>query len=488
MVKNLHVVILAGGYSPEIARGAVSGPHHPPGSALAAAASSAGGVAVPALLPLDGVPALVRLLRAIQSARRVQLEAVWVVHNQSDAAAIKGAGGLFSASPASDVGLPALNFLSNAALGPSSWAGEVADLRTALAAIRGAAAGGKGAGAGAAAGGPCVVALSAQIAFMPNYNMQRLFEHAYLRGRDVLGSSLLNGVDLAVLGEEGYTRVVPGDDSALPRIAELQPRASGSEAMMVAESFMCLRPETVIAVAAGAGGAAASLPDLAGALIGAGGYVAALDLMFGRYNLRSARAVEYVDKFFSFCATAARNPSLVGLKPDAVLQPYHNNGNGSANHQLPEVPAAGSFIGRSTAANFRFDELQEGGLASSPSARTGRIGPATATSPTSPASLEAALRGSDYEAFVRCSSAFNDLFFGSSSEGGAAGEGGRQPEVLPPAAIMGAAGVMNLSGRGFGTVAGGGTWSSGGGGLKQYLLPPTFYMTAYRRQGADMMW
>lgn len=94
-----------------------------------------------------------------------------------------------------DLGLPAINFVPNGATGPHEWRGEVADLRLGLQAAA--------AASGASGRPPChVAALSCSLAFMPGYNMQRLLEHSYLRGRDVLGCSLVNGVDLALEGSE----------------------------------------------------------------------------------------------------------------------------------------------------------------------------------------------------------------------------------------------------------------------------------------------
>ncbi len=94
-----------------------------------------------------------------------------------------------------DLGLPAINFVPNGASGPHEWRGEVADLRLGLQAA---------AAATGASGRPacCVACLSCSLAFMPGYNLQRLLEHSYLRGRDVLGCSLVNGVDLALEGSE----------------------------------------------------------------------------------------------------------------------------------------------------------------------------------------------------------------------------------------------------------------------------------------------
>ncbi|KXZ48508.1 hypothetical protein GPECTOR_27g678 [Gonium pectorale] len=153
-------------------------------------------------------------------AKRVSFESVWVVHNASDESRIKGPGGVFGPGGAqTDVGLPAINFLSNGASGPGSWKGEVADLRSALAAI----------GAGTA----CVAAISAELAFMPHYNMQRVLEHSYLRGRDVVGSSFLNGVDLAVLGDEGHAALTPAEDGPLPRIQGLELGSVGGPGMQV---------------------------------------------------------------------------------------------------------------------------------------------------------------------------------------------------------------------------------------------------------------
>ncbi|KXZ48507.1 hypothetical protein GPECTOR_27g677 [Gonium pectorale] len=57
------------------------------------------------------------------------------------------------------------------------------------------------------------------------------------------------------------------------------------------------------------------------------------------------------------------------------------------------------------------------------------------------------LKGTDYAAFLSCAAAFNERFFGS---------GLSSATTTAPS-------------------------------LKQYLLPPTFYMTAYRRQAADIM-
>ncbi|GLC39975.1 hypothetical protein PLESTB_001631200 [Pleodorina starrii] len=417
MGKAVHVVILAGGYSTEIARGAATaadaaGSASKLTGALAAAAAM-GPAVVPALLPLDGTPAVVRLLKAFQAVRRVNLAAVWVVHNDGDEALIKGPGGLFGASPASDLALPAVNFLPNGASGPGSWRGEAADFRTALAAI-------------AQAGPPgdaCVAAVSASLAFMPNYNLQRLLEHSYLRGRDVVGYSLLNGVDLALMGPQEYVELVPGEDTALPRIERLQPLSGATSGSKVAEPYLFLRPDTVAAVAGGAGGSSGGLQGLAGGLLAAGVYVAGIDLMFGRYHLRTAKAVDYADRFFAFCVAAATDPSKVGLKPDAVLQPYNTNP-GGATGGLPPVPAAGSFIGRSTAANFRFDEADG----------------------TAARAAESSLHGTDYAAFTRTAGAFNGRFFGDATASKAAAAG-----------------------------------------MKNYLLPHTFYMTAYRRQGADIM-
>ncbi len=44
-----------------------------------------------------------------------------------------------------------------------------------------------------------------------------------------------------------------------------------------------------------------------------------------RYHLRTAQAVDYADRFFAFCAAAALDPNLLGLKPTAVLQPYNTH-------------------------------------------------------------------------------------------------------------------------------------------------------------------
>ncbi|EFJ51720.1 hypothetical protein VOLCADRAFT_103356 [Volvox carteri f. nagariensis] len=414
MGKSVHVVLLAGGYSTVIAQG-VSVAAEAAGSpgkltGALAAATSMGSAVVPALLPLDGAPALVRLLKALKAVRRITLAAVWVVHNESDTARIMGPGGLFGPSPASDLGLPAVNFLSNGASGPDNWRGETADFRSALAAIL-----------KSGSSDACVAGISCTLAFMPNYNLQRLLEHSYLRNRDVLGFSLLNGVDVALLGSQGHLETVPGDDLALPRLERLRPLSDVSPGAKVAEPYLFLRPETAAAVASGAGGPSGWLQGLGSGLMEAGTYIAGIDLMFGRYNLRTAEAADYADRFFAFCSTAATDPAKVGLKPDAVLRPYDTNPGGTQ-PELPPVPAAGSFIGRSTAANFRFDVLD--GTAKS----------------------DSALHGTDYEAFTKMAAAFNSRFFGDAA-----------------------------------------TSKAAAAGMKHYLLPPTFYMTAYRRQGADIM-
>lgn len=59
-----------------------------------------------------------------------------------------------------ELGLPAINFISNGATGPGDWRGEVADLRVGLKAL---------AGRGSAA---CVAVISSELAFMPAYNLQ----------------------------------------------------------------------------------------------------------------------------------------------------------------------------------------------------------------------------------------------------------------------------------------------------------------------------
>ncbi|GIL64269.1 hypothetical protein Vafri_18270 [Volvox africanus] len=415
MGKSVHVVLLAGGYVPDIASGVAAAVEAAgtPGKltgALAAAAAM-GRTVVPGLLPLDGTPALVRLLKGLQGVRRASLAAIWIVHNESDTDRVRGAGGLFGPSPASDLGLPTVNFLSNGATEPSNWRGETADFRSALTAIL-----------KSGSNDACVAGISCTLAFMPNYNLQRLLEHSYLRGRDVLGFSLLNGVDLTLLGSQGHTELIPGEETALPRIQTLRPLLSPNPGALVAEPYLFLRPETVAAVVSGAGGPGGWLQGLGGGLVEAGVYVAGLDLMFGRYNLRTAEAVDYADRFFAFCSTAATDPAKVGLKPDAVLRP-HDTTPGGVKDPLPPVPAAGSFIGRSTAANFRFDVLD--GTAKD---------------------AESSLHGTDYEAFTKMASTFNSRYFGDTAVSKA-------------------------------TAA----------GMKYYLLPPTFYMTAYRRLGADII-
>ncbi|GIL82206.1 hypothetical protein Vretimale_7148 [Volvox reticuliferus] len=216
MGKSVHVVLLAGGYVPEIESGVAAAVEAAgtPGKltgALAAAAAM-GRTVVPGLLPLDGTPALVRVLKGLQGVRRASLAAVWIVHNESDADRIRGSRGLFGSSPASDLGLPTVNFLSNGATEPGNWRGETADFRSALTAI-----------SKSGSNDVCVAGISCALAFMPNYNLQRLLEHSYLRGRDVLGLSFLNGVDLTLLGSQGHTEVVPGEETALPRIRTLRP-------------------------------------------------------------------------------------------------------------------------------------------------------------------------------------------------------------------------------------------------------------------------
>lgn len=450
MSKSIHVILLAGGYSTEIARGAAAaaaaaGSPVNTTRAMAAAAAAgstprklgkalsavtadglaAGGAVTPALIPLDGTPAVVRLLRALQAVRRVTLEGVWLVHNTGDTERIRGPGGLFGEQQQTDLGLPAINFVPNGATGPHEWRGEVADLRLGLQAAA--------AASGASGRPPChVAALSCSLAFMPGYNMQRLLEHSYLRGRDVLGCSLVNGVDLALEGSEGYTCVFPAEDSVLPRIGQLQHHSSVEPGMQVAEPFLFLRPDTAAAVAGGGGGAVSSLQELAGELVGRQGvYVAAIDLMFGRYHLRTAQAVDYADRFFSFCSAAALDPNLLGLKPSAVLQPYHTHaGTGTGLGTSLGQPTAGSTTGRSTAANFCFDELYGTGNGGGGGGGGG---------------------DSDYEAFVAMCDAFHRTFFGADAAGGST----TAKRTVP--------------------------------GMQSYLLPPTFYMTAYRRQGADIM-
>ncbi|PNW88067.1 hypothetical protein CHLRE_01g012800v5 [Chlamydomonas reinhardtii] len=446
MSKSVHVMLLAGGYSADIARGAASvvAAAQPPagtprsaritprpvGAALSAAASAP--AAVPALIPLDGTPALVRTLQLLKDVRRVRLEAVWIVHNESDTDRIKGPSGIFAAAPETELGLPAINFISNGATGPGDWRGEVADLRVGLKAL---------AGRGSAA---CVAVISSELAFMPAYNLQRLLEHAYLRGRDTLGFSFLNGVDVSLLGTEGHTVFVPGEDTALPRVQQLVPHSAAGSGMCVAEPFLLLRPESAGAVAGGAGGAVGTLPELAAAVMAGGGYVAGIDLMFGRYNLRTAQAVDYADRFFAFCSAAALDPKSMGLPVDTVLQPQTVTAAAASSQGAAafEPPAAGAVVPRSVAATFRFDELEGGGAGT-----TGRMAGGTGGGGSSdPYSGGSSLRGTDYEAFVRTAGAFNSRFFGDASSSKAAAAG-----------------------------------------LKQYLLPPTFYMTAYRRQAADIM-
>ncbi|KAG2444348.1 hypothetical protein HXX76_001104 [Chlamydomonas incerta] len=442
MSKSVHVVLLAGGYSADIARGAAGAvaasqppagtprsartTPRPVGAALSAVASAP--AAVPALIPLDGVPAVVRTLQLLKEVRRVRLEAVWIVHNGSDADRIKGPGGIFAAAPETELGLPAINFISNGATGPGDWRGEVADLRTGLKALAG-------------AGASCVAALSSELAFMPAYNLQRLLEHSYLRGRDTLGFSFLNGVDVALLGTEGHTVFVPGDDTALPRVAQLVPHSAAGSGMCVAEPFLFLRPESAGAVAGGAGGAVGTLPELAAAVMAGGGYVAGIDLMFGRYNLRTAQAVDYADRFFAFCSAAALDPKSMGLPADTQLQPQTVAASSNHGTAAFEPPPAGAVVPRSVAATFRFEELDGTGPGT-----TGRMTGGTGGGSSDPYGGSSSLRGTDYEAFVRTAGAFNSRFFSEASSSKA-------------------------------TAA----------GMKQYLLPPTFYMTAYRRQAADIM-
>ncbi|PNH00671.1 hypothetical protein TSOC_013495 [Tetrabaena socialis] len=138
----------------------------------------------------------------------------------------------------------------------------------------------------------------------------------------------------------------------------------------------------------------------------------------GQLGKGGFRSVVAVRRFFAFCAAASMDPSVVGLKPDAVLRPYDTVPGGTPSGELPPQAAAGTYLNRSTCATFRFDEV------------SGTGGPATP---------ESSLRGSDYEAFARMAGAFNTSFF------------------TDPAAAA--------------------TSKAAAAGLKQYLLPPTFYMS-----------
>ncbi|GIL82207.1 hypothetical protein Vretifemale_11130, partial [Volvox reticuliferus] len=80
---------------------------------------------------------------------------------------------------------------------------------------------------------------------------------------------------------QGHTEVVPGEETALPRIRTLRPLLNPTPGSMVAEPYLFLRPETVTAVISGAGGPSGWLQGLGGGLVEAGVYVAGIDLMFG---------------------------------------------------------------------------------------------------------------------------------------------------------------------------------------------------------------
>jgi hypothetical protein len=79
-----------------------------------------------------------------------------------------------------------------------------------------------------------------------------------------------------------------------------------------------------------------------------------------RYNLRTAQAVDYADRFFAFCSAAALDPKSMGLPADAVLQPQTVTAAAAASSAVFDVPPAGAVVPRSVAATFRFDELEGG--------------------------------------------------------------------------------------------------------------------------------
>lgn len=82
-----------------------------------------------------------------------------------------------------------------------------------------------------------------------------------------------------------------------------------------------------------------------------------------RYNLRTAQAVDYADRFFAFCSAAALDPKSMGLPVDTVLQPQTVTAAAASSQGAAafEPPAAGAVVPRSVAATFRFDELEGGG-------------------------------------------------------------------------------------------------------------------------------
>lgn len=94
--------------------------------------------------------------------------------------------------PTGDIAIPNLNFVSNGSSSPSDYKGEVSDLQLALRSIA-------ESGVGA---GRLVAVIGGQLTFAPSYNLQRIFEHSFIRGKDTLGYSILTAPEAAILGTE----------------------------------------------------------------------------------------------------------------------------------------------------------------------------------------------------------------------------------------------------------------------------------------------
>lgn len=156
---------------------------------------------------------------------------------------------------AGDIALPHVNFVSNGSCSPSDHRGEVGDLKAALRAIE-----------AAGVTGRMVAVLSGALVFAPCYNMQRTFEHAFVRGKDILGYRILTSADAAVLGTSGHTVVSPAEDIPVPPVAELVPDTCAGPGQEVAQPLLVLRPGTLACVH---GSGAESLVGLAQELMAA---------------------------------------------------------------------------------------------------------------------------------------------------------------------------------------------------------------------------